>query len=214
MSLVGNIPAMWPDSLSIFYSVAAFFAFEIDVVSLRCLNSHWDFKWDMVVQFCLPLAIILILSFFVLVQKSLAVAKDHEEMKLSRNYSTVSPEVSKPEKVATKGKSQKMSLSKSFRDSSMRLKKKGVEVRKSISNSALARGMKSAKQIVKQDKQYQYQFWRRVTNILEITYLALTLYSLSALRGVTINGEKVVFRYPVRSRSFDFDLKVYLQIKY
>jgi len=234
--LQGNIPANWPEPLSVFYSVASFFAFDITVVSLRCLNHNWDFKWDLLVQLVLPLAIILLLSVVALAQRSLSKMKDKEEeikdkprqhnlnrdvfLRRKKNASIPAPvtaadasgtddtdedltidaaagdgEISK--ELSDSAENNYLNLPRALIDKSMHLKRKSMKVGKLIYDKG-SMHVQSAKEVVKKDKEYTYQFWRRVFNILEITYLALTLYSLTALRGIVLNDEKVVFRYPVR----------------
>lgn len=234
MSLVGNIPANWPDSLSVFYSVASFFAFEINVVSLRCMDPNWDFKWDMVVQFILPLAIIFVLSVVALVQRTqsakMKLIKDKEERQNSTYGDSLFPtDSNKRAKIepspasvtamdarsasgvaatATKdltvdGTDPEItgklpgSAEKSYSNIIKALVDKSKEVGKSIYGEGSLH-VDAAKFVVKEDKKYIHEFWRRVFNILEITYLVSTLYSLTALRGVMLDGETVVFRYPVR----------------
>jgi len=174
MSLVGNISANWPDSLHLFYGIASFFSFEISVVSLRCFDSSWNFKWDMVVQFCLPLVIIAALTLGAIVKRLYRKQKNNE-----KTWNDSAADGNSIKRAATFVKFPRIAL---------------TCVQKQVMRAG------SDLRCIANDKLVWYELWKRILNILEITYLVNTLYALSALRGISIGGETVVARAPVRIR--------------
>eukprot|EP00889_Picochlorum_renovo_P005478 jgi/Picre1/32508/NNA_007854.t1 len=57
MSIIGGINAGWPVSLQNYFSIAALFSFDLDIVSWSCFAAEWNFFLDMIVQFSLPVCL-------------------------------------------------------------------------------------------------------------------------------------------------------------
>jgi hypothetical protein len=201
MSLVGAINKVnWPSSLKKFFGIAQFFAFEVDVVSLRCVNPHWNFLWDMILQFCLPLAVVAL--YFLL---GLCV-------EIYRRNKPGLPKIKnkKPEKEHGKSVKDEKGVSER-RKSSATLWSCTSGVKASVPASPpflaslttpikriLSRAASlTARNLEKRNVRFTFgDIWRRCLNILEITYLASVQYGFSALRSITVGGETVVAKAP------------------
>ncbi len=186
MSLVGAINVAWPRSLQKFFSVSAFFAFEVDVVSLRCINPNWNFFWDMVLQFSLPFAITalyLILGLW---------------LKLYRDFQEKGSQQSEAENTGSTSTSGKLnSAIQSFQveggEESTDESENGF-MHKEKSKSFFQRAASlTARTLERSNVEFSFaSIGRRALNLFEITYLASVQYGFSALRSTTIGNQKVL----------------------
>lgn len=182
MSLVGNINANWPMSLQFFFNLAQFFAFEVSVVSWECVAPSWNFLYDMILQFSLPIF---------LISCWLALGGLHLCLKrLRKRYLEKGLEKEVVEDLVLEG-SPEDGISKIDHNAGTSLYHKafGSITSATIAASAITSGFD------------RFDWSRdaiigRVLNILEITYLASTLYAMSALRSISVSGESVLANYP------------------
>jgi Tyrosine-protein kinase ephrin type A/B receptor-like len=177
MSLVGAINVNWPSSLAKFYSIAQFFAFEVDVISLRCVNPSWYYLSDMILQFSLPIAVILVYIALGLCVKIYRGEKLCGQTNKTKNELKSRLAINSSKLQAPKGCIPR--VAKPF--------KRGLR----RAASATVRKLES--------KNVRFTFddiWRRALNILEITYLASVQYGFSSLRGIKVGNEIVVAKAP------------------
>ena len=199
LSLVGGINTAWPRSLRKLFSIAQLFAFEVDVVSLRCIDPNWDFFSDMILQFCLPLAIVGVYAtylFFKMCQRGQCTSKTSTKlMALSDgSESEIEQEVLSPPKSLLKYLLLKLGIILTFiKRSASKILRKCLGKQKTKHTSAT------------NGSAYAPSFfdcvWRQSLNIAEITYLASVQYGFAALRTITVNGDTVLAKAPYKLQS-------------
>ncbi|KAG7670234.1 hypothetical protein KSW81_008369 [Nannochloris sp. 'desiccata'] len=197
MSLVGEIRVNWPKSLTTFFSVASFFAFEVDVVSLRCFDPTWNFLSDMILQYCLPLGLIFALCVWSWL-KIKVLYKLKKSFKHTQQGSGSGDQT--PEEAGRRQTLQWVALEKHGMHDNVSYSNSSVSDRKqeklSVFGIARAKVLASQKTEAINREDVLIIFGQRVFSILETTYLASTLYALSALRYIEVGGKKVVARAP------------------
>ncbi|KAH7623950.1 hypothetical protein NADE_008763 [Nannochloris sp. 'desiccata'] len=204
MSLVGAMSTIkWPSSLQTFFSISQIFAFEVDVISLRCINPEWGFLYDMVLQFSLPLAVI---AFYIILGLCVKFYRRNQPkpVPLIENKKPKNEE----EKCNEKGLSTKRSNRSNIRGTwsftsflkaaapaapTPLLPKVATSFKRGLSRAASL----TVRNLEKRKVHFTFDdIWRRALNILEITYLASVQYSFSALRGIVVGGQTVVAKAP------------------
>lgn len=204
MYLVSNINSRWPPSLQRFYSVAQIFAFEVNVVSWRCLIETWDYLADMVLQLSLPLLITLVWVLVALGNNSYrrwwAKTKEREAADEEENSNSIPREES--EDPTAMGELSGPSETQS-QDSASKLKPKNSMLRMISMAGTMASNLAPAVTTIAPTKDISItwiDFKARVLIILEITYVASTQYAMSALRTITVEGKTVLAIAPVRTK--------------